>query len=481
MQATAQQLECVRRSDDGDDLVVNAGPGTGKTTLLRLISNSKPGQPIVNFCFNKSTKLHADAIMPSWVKNYTFHGAAYSYCGKYYNRKLNIKLNPFKIVSRFGCDMKTSVAAKYTIRRYCTSEDNCIMGWHVPKEAVLAQAENDRETFKDDVVTVSRKTWLASMENFKDMEFGVEHDMYAKKWVEEGAPLSGRYAKVMVDECQDMVRANIKALRLIPGQRICTGDRNQQLYSGFRDVANVADEMNFDAILDLVESHRFGQAIAEVANQTLDLMPTKQPHLIGVGSYSEISYGRCNERHAVLCRSNGGLFSETLNAIRNGKRVHVVGSLIDSILMLESAWYLSIGENQRVKHPTLKMIDDWNVVLEMAKEDQELAMAVKRVDEYNSEIPYICNELRYAGETSRERADVILSTVHKAKGDEFDVVRLADDFPDLVRWNRKERRYLPMKGELCVFFVAVTRAKRKLYANSTMMQLRTWKEMLSDD
>src|SRR5574343_429771 len=30
MQAPAQQLECVRRSDAGDDLVVNAGPGAGK-------------------------------------------------------------------------------------------------------------------------------------------------------------------------------------------------------------------------------------------------------------------------------------------------------------------------------------------------------------------------------------------------------------------------------------------------------------------
>lgn len=480
MQATAQQLECVRRSDAGDDLVVNAGPGSGKTTLLFLISNSKHGQPIVNFCFNKSTKLHADATMPSWVKNYTFHGAAYAYCGKYYNRKLNIRLNPKVIAVKFGCDDSTAVAAKYAIRRYCTSDDGAITGWHVPKEAVLARDEKDRETFKDDVVTVARKTWLASMNDFKNLEFGVEHDMYAKRWVEEGAPLTGRYTKVLVDECQDMVRANVKALRRIPGQKICVGDRNQQLYD-YRCTVNVADEMNFDAILDLTISHRFGPEIAEVANSVLDLFPTKQPHLTGAGMHSEIAYGRCNERHAVLCRSNGGLLSETLNAVRNGKRVHVVGSLVESILLIESAWYLSIGENRKVKHPTLKMIGDWQAVLDMAKEDQELAIAVKRVNEYSSEIPYLCEELRNAGETSRDRADVILSTVHRAKGSEYEVVKLADDYPELVRWNRKERRYLPMKGELCVFFVAVTRAKRKLYANSTMMQLKTWKEMLSDD
>lgn len=480
MKATAQQIECVKRANDGDDLAVNAGPGTGKSTLLRLIAQAKPGQPMVNFCFNRSTKQQADATMPAWIKNYTFHGAAYGYCGKYYNKKLNVKISPKVIAGRFGCDESVAMAAKYALRRYCVSDDNCIAGWHVPREAVQARPENERERFKDDVVTVARKTWIASMDHYRDLEFGVEHDFYLKRWVDEGAKLPGKYAAVMVDECQDMVKANVKALRLIPGQKICVGDRNQQLYD-FRQTVNVADEMRFDALLDLTVSHRFGQEIADAANQVLDLFPTKQPHLTGVGTQSEIAYGRCDERHAVLCRSNGGLLSETLNAVRNGKRVHVVGSLVESILLIESAWYLSIGENRKVKHPTLKMIGDWQAVLDMAKEDQELAMAVKRVDEYSSEIPYLCEELRNAGETSRDRADVILSTVHRAKGSEYEVVKLADDFPDLVRWNRKERRYLPMKGELCVFFVAVTRAKRKLYANSTMMQLKTWKEMLSDD
>src|SRR5574343_333867 len=479
MKATAQQIECVRRASDGDDIAVNAGPGTGKTTLIRLIGQAKNGQPIVNFCFNRSTKQQADATMPAWIKNYTFHGAAYGYCGKYYAKKLNVKVSPKVIAGRFGCDESVAMSAKYALRRYAVSDDNCITGWHVPREAVQARPEQERERFKDDVVTVARKTWIAAM-NPRDLTSGTEHDFYLKQWGEEGAKLPGRYTAVMVDECQDMVRANVKALRLIPGQKICVGDRNQQLYD-FRQTVNVADEMNFDALLDLTISNRFGQEIADVANQVLDLFPTKQPHLTGVGTASEIAYGRCDERHAVLCRSNGGLLSETLNAVRNGKRVHVVGSLVESILLIESAWYLSIGENRKVKHPTLKMIGDWGLVLDMAKEDQELAMAVKRVDEYSSEIPYLCEELRNAGETSLDRADVILSTVHRAKGSEYEVVKLADDFPDLVRWNRKERRYLPMKGELCVFFVAVTRAKRKLYGNTTLSQLKTWKEMLADD
>jgi superfamily I DNA/RNA helicase len=127
----------------------------------------------------------------------------------------------------------------------------------------------------------------------------------------------------------------------------------------------------------------------------------------------------------------------------------------------------------------MQMAKTWEAVQEMAKEDQDFRMAVKRVDEYHSNIPYLCEELKMAGETSREKADVILSTVHKAKGDEFDAVKLGEDFPDLIRWSKKARSYVPMKAELCIFFVAVTRAREVLYANSIVPQLRTWRELLN--
>jgi superfamily I DNA/RNA helicase len=145
---------------------------------------------------------------------------------------------------------------------------------------------------------------------------------------------------------------------------------------------------------------------------------------------------------------------------------------------MESAWYLSIGETHKVKHPTLQLFEDWNGVMEVAKEDADLRIAVKRVEEYGGQIPSLCEEVRSVGETSAERADVILSTVHKFKGMEAPIIKLGEDFPDLVRFDRKERRYKPMKGELCVFFVAVTRAMQKLYVNSTVAQLKTWKELL---
>ena len=107
-----------------------------------------------------------------------------------------------------------------------------------------------------------------------------------------------------------------------------------------------------------------------------------------------------------------------------------------------------------------------------------MSVAVKRVDEYGSGIPLLCEKLRSAGEVSEAKADVVLSTVHKFKGKQAPIVKLADDYPELVRWNKKERRYKPNKAEIYCFYVAVTRAEDVLVGNSTVANLRTMKELL---
>lgn len=475
--ATQEQFDIIAHAKTGQHLTVNAGPGTGKTTTNGMIASALHGKNIVNFCFNKSTKLQADVKMPAHVKNYTFHGAAYGQLGKYYAPKLKIKLSPKVISETFDCDLKIATLAKYTLRRFAVSDDPVITGGHVPYQAVLAIPERDRNAFKEEVVTISRKTWIRCMD-FKDRYFGVEHDFYLKQWCEEGARLPGRFDVILVDEEQDMVPVNIKSIqRMRSEQIILTGDCKQELY-GWRGEAGASKVLQFPT-LPLTKSHRFGPVIAEKANEIIDLFPEDYPHLVGSDSIdSTIEYGQPQGRHVVLCRSNAGLLDETLAAIRRGQRIHVIGSILDSVLLMESAWYLSIGETQRVKHPTMQLIGDWNVVMELAEEDGDLKQAVKRVDEYGGTIPDLCDELRSAGETSRERADVVLSTVHKFKGDEADVVKLSDDFPDLIRWSKKERSFLPLKQELCVFFVAVTRARYKLYANSILGQLKVWKELL---
>jgi superfamily I DNA/RNA helicase len=61
-------------------------------------------------------------------------------------------------------------------------------------------------------------------------------------------------------------------------------------------------------------------------------------------------------------------------------------------------------------------------------------------------------------------AQVVVSTAHKAKGREWDSVRLAGDFDVQPRKNAKGDWTEPADGELRLAYVAATRAKLELDA-----------------
>lgn len=482
MKATQEQLAIVNASRSFDDMTINACAGSGKSTSLRQIAQARPEANALLFCFNKSIQLQAQSSMPTWCKSSTFHGTAYGQIGKFFSHKLNIPLSPFSICRALKMkpheqNIHLATVAKYTLRRFCQSEDNVILGFHVPQESVMAKDPSERNAFKEEVVTISRKLWILAM-NSKEKEVGIEHDFYLKLFDLEGARIPGRYDVILVDEAQDMTAVNLNILRKQYGQKILVGDSCQSLYQ-WKGSIDSLDQWDATHRLHLTKSFRFGQRIADCGNQVLSLWNKEHPKMVGSEHKdSKITYDPPKGRHVVLCRSNSGLLGEAVKAIDTGHSIHVIGSLMESINLIESAWYLSIGEVAKVKHPTMKLMGTWENVLEMSKEDADMSIAVKRVDEYGSGIPMLCEKLRNAGEVSEEKAEVILSTVHKFKGKQFPVVKLSDDFPDLVKWNKKERRYKPNKAEIFVFYVACTRAEDVLVGNSTVMNLRAMNELL---
>ena len=69
---------------------------------------------------------------------------------------------------------------------------------------------------------------------------------------------------------------------------------------------------------------------------------------------------------------------------------------------------------------------------------------------------------------AQEEAEVLCSTVHKAKGLEFAQVFLADDFPILVREGRPLPREELATEEVNMIYVAATRAIDRLQPNSRL-------------
>lgn len=479
MQMTSQQRQIVECARNNHDLIAKARAGTGKSSTIECVARDQLHKNILLLCFNKTIEVAAKERMPANTTCKTFHALAYPSHGKYFSNRLNLRFMPRQIAKRIGCDESIINVVKHTVRRFTSSADKFIGNFHVPRESVITKPEKDQNAFKEEVVQCARKLWLLKS-NFKEREIPVDFDDYLKMFQIDGARVKGRFDAVIVDEAQDVTPRDLSIVNQIYGQKLLVGDDFQQLYS-WRGSVNSLDDVEIENCLYLTRSFRFGEAIAEKANEVLSLLNHNTPPLIGLSSKpSVISWdNQPTERHTVLCRTNTGLLSEALHAIRNGKSIHIIGNMIESINLLESAWYLSIGEVEKVRHPTMTLIGDWNAVKELSEEDTDLKMLIKQVDKYNSSIPGICDELRSAGELPAHKAEITLSTVHRAKGAQWPVVKLAEDFPEeFLYFSKKERRYVVKKAEVFCLYVALTRAEDKLYANSTLSRIKHWNELI---
>ena len=100
------------------------------------------------------------------------------------------------------------------------------------------------------------------------------------------------------------------------------------------------------------------------------------------------------------------------------------------------------------------------------------------IKEYENEIPEIINTIkkRHVGDNSKEKADMIFSTVHRCKGMEYDSVELVNDFISEKRLDKlKEDRQnfelnIPkLNEEINLLYVAVTRTKTDLFIPETLL------------
>lgn len=110
-------------------------------------------------------------------------------------------------------------------------------------------------------------------------------------------------------------------------------------------------------------------------------------------------------------------------------------------------------------------------------EDRELEAKLSIVEKYKNRIPELVMRIKHCNEEDYVKADFILSTVHKAKGMEFDTVVVMDDF---VRVPASRHNMCFNEGfdmdritgdEWNLMYVAVTRAQNSLVISNSIRRL----------
>lgn len=458
------------RSGTGS-LVVQARAGTGKTTTIKAAFEQAPEDQMLYAVFNKKNQVEAAAkITDPRVNVKTLHGVGFSYILGVWP---GVKPDGFVERDRVsgGKDLPTEVVTAAV--KLLSFAKNLLID---PTLEDLVQLADDRgievsRELEDCGYTPAKLARLAfdglEASKVRDKRNRISFDdmvwlPVAQGWVRP------RYDLAVIDEAQDMNLPQLTMARqsVRKGGRVCVvGDDRQAIY-GFRgavqDGLGMMKTVLNAATLPLSTTYRCPKAVVALANEIVpdynaaDSAPQGSVREANLDSvYSTVQVG-----DAILSRLNAPLMSICLRLLRNGVSARIEGRDIGKLLA-DTAKKL----NARSVPDFLKRVSNWeNRQIARAKtlknkdariqavEDQ--AATLKAVAEDATGISEVLNRLDRLFQDTRvgERPQVVLSSVHKAKGLEWDrVFCLADTFRNHIDGEEANIRY-----------VAYTRAKQEL-------------------
>ncbi|XP_071504710.1 F-box DNA helicase 1-like [Diadema antillarum] len=473
---TPEQMRIINHNLQPTDCIkIIAFAGTGKTTTLIRFAQLRPHLNFLYIAFNKSVQEEARKKFPSNVESRTLHSLAYKAVGFKYRAKMGSALKPYFIMSVLPKPDEKKIhhmtLAKHvctTINNFLASAEGFISTAHVP------QMDNtSRQVIEHDVrmiIADAAEKVFRALCDLRNIETRITHDIYLKLYEMQHPVLDG-YDCLLIDEAQDLTPAQQSILLRQNCAKILVGDPHQQIYS-FRGATNAMAQVTATRIYRLTESFRFGPEIAYVANCLLESLKNETKRsIIGTGPPGHV-LGQSIGQVATICRSNATLFTQAANIVTQNENAKiefaggVQGYRFDRILDI---YYLSLPPHQRknykMKDKFVSRFKSLTALDNYAKstEDADLQSAIKIVLLYNNRIPNLVEKIKKS--VVRSNGAMLLSTAHKSKGLEFDTVQLTDDYADSLVGLLRE---IP-EDEMNILYVAVTRAKKCLLLNSTLL------------
>ena len=471
LQPTSEQVKAQAMFYKGDSLKINAFAGTGKTQTLTMLARSTSRRGTY-LAFNRGIAEEARGKFPRWVKCHTIHQLAYrgviSRCQQ--SRKLTESMNGNYVVELLGLeDLDLSSQVIYsarsrgalildTVRRYCWSDDDKIGVDHVPEWGHFALLETaEQECLKADVVKLAGRLWGMMTDFSRETPLG--HDGYLKQWALEDPVISGEY--ILLDEGQDTNPVVLGMLNQQQSQVVVAGDRYQQIYQ-WRGAVNAMEQLQCKKNSYLTKSFRFGPAIAAAATRMLATLG--ESHAIQGNSKLTSQLG-CGRPDAILCRTNVGVMDYYIQALNAGGRPLIAGGAGEYIRLCKGVLRLKNGESS--DEQAFFGFKNWREVVHYSRTEagahlKTLVGLVERFDETR-----LITHLQTMP-TSERKADLVISTVHKAKGRQWERVWVADDFFKFSA--QKKSNIDPDPAETRLMYVALTRARQAVQIPETVAE-----------
>lgn len=482
MQYTEEQLEAINSSDNR---VIRAVAGSGKTTVCKGIADKHPDRKILYLCFNRSNKEEVSGKFPKNTRIETMHSLAYKDLGVFAKFTLrNNNYPPVEVITILGIkkpepkegeekdntryfDLKVASYVLKKFEYYCNSAIASLDEFCIRELVVNPRALAFVDKYKDLINDYTKQLWDKMFEG----SIEITHSFYLKLFQLSNPYLN--YDIIIFDEAQD---SSPQMLDIILKQEHATlvfvGDSNQQIYS-WRGAIDSLDKVDFK-VFPLSVSFRFREDIAHLANEIIRMKDyigsDYHDSLKGVGGTTE------QRTRAVIARNNISILEKALYYItaHGHKKFFFEGGYNSYIFESSTSIYdvlnLLLGNTDRIQNQLIKQFDSFGDLGEYIEEteDNEMKVLYSIVTKYKSSLFGLLKSIKSRVVANKEEADIIFTTTHKAKGQEYDIVELASDFiteaqiikvmeesPDAWRING-------INESINILYVAATRARNKL-------------------
>lgn len=456
-------FNCIENTDN--HLIVNAGAGTGKTTTIVEAANKIGNVKSAFLAFNKSIATELAERLPKDVEAKTFHafGFAAIRAAGVKTRVNNYKLNNI-IKDLLGADY-----AFAPLKKLVSLVKGSLIDGKDTESIIDLICEYNINFNSEREQNIAIESIPAILTMCKTQTHIIDFDDMIWLPLVNDYPFP-KYDVLFVDEAQDFNESQREMIsKCVNGGRcIIVGDKNQAIY-GFRGADSNSIEMFRQRLqkgsreiseFPLSISWRCPKSVVREANRYVKQFSA--PDFAIEGTVIENASFNPKKDDMVLCRYNAPLISAFYSLISQGKSAYILGrdltkGLITAIERVTKNTNMGVEE---FKQLFLQDFDNnYRRLLNLNKENQAIALEDKKdcimiflekADTVGGVIMAIEKLFK-----DSDKGDIMLSTVHKAKGLEADNVYIL----------ATERMPHPYGGneENNICYVAITRAKKNLF------------------
>ncbi len=388
---------------------------------------------------------------------------------------------------------KVALLLKTIFTAYCHSQYDTIN--EVTVKALLSEDRSLRIDFMSEGLKPNQMSTYMIMlwKLIADDKLTLSHDFYLKffqlniHYYNEHI----NYDVIMLDEAQDSNNVTLSIFNKFVGKKVIVGDKYQAIY-GWRKAINVMEKINADIDLALTTTFRFGQKVANGANNILqEVFGEKKTIVPFFPTIKKKIDSECR-----ITRTNAALIRELDHLSESNKLVKTVRKPSEIFSMSLSVYYFQLDKwkyKAEITEKRLLQFKSTNEMKDHAKtmKDIELLIAIKLVDDYGERLLDLF-DIAKINHRKRTNIDIFLTTAHTSKGKEWDQVTVVDDFQDLLdimldakiysiadlrkTMKTNYNRVQHVAEEFNLFYVAITRGIVKVNVNSRNHRYLTMSE-----